>query len=88
MIDGERPISDLLGKYLTPKKGAPTSEWAAAIEEVLMFLKEDKARFPYWCGRLRHMEPNDILDLIKAAKQGKNPPALFQWLLKEQKSNR
>lgn len=39
-------------------------------------------RIKYWLGRTRKIPANQIYDLMKQAKDGKNPRALFNWLIK------
>lgn len=38
-------------------------------------------RFKYWLGRTRRLHPENIDILVKQAKGGKNPAALFNHLL-------
>ncbi len=64
-----------------------------AIHSVMDFMGEpykennkiSKERYKYWNGRLKKYSPVDIHGLIKEAKVGKNPPALFNWLIKKDK---
>lgn len=42
-------------------------------------------RFRYWLGRTKHLAPNDIRDMVKQARTGKNDQALFEYLLKQTK---
>lgn len=63
------------------------SERANVIEQVIALMGEkDNRRFKYWLGRTRRLSPGDIFGLIKQAGEGKNPPALFNWLLKQKLS--
>jgi len=54
-------------------------------EEYKTDTTESKKRYKYWNGRLRKYSPIQIHGLIKDSKEGKNPPALFNWLLKQDK---
>lgn len=42
-----------------------------------------KRRFKYWLGRTRRLTPPEIYRLVRAAKDGAKPPALFNFLLKK-----
>jgi hypothetical protein len=44
--------------------------------------KRISMRMKYWLGRTRNLFPGDIYKLMRQAKEGKNPPALFNYLLK------
>ena len=39
-------------------------------------------RIKYWLGRTRKIPAGEIYALMKQAKEGKNPQALFNWLIK------
>ena len=45
-------------------------------------------RLKYWFGRTRHLSPGDIHGIIRKAKDGKNPGALFNYLLKQTKNEK
>lgn len=77
----------------------PQSELAEVIENVIVlmepvqqkgeteleFYERIKKRFKYWLGRTRHLNPYDIFAMLSQAKGGKNPQALFNYLLKKSK---
>jgi hypothetical protein len=42
-------------------------------------------RTKYWLGRTRHLTPSAIYGLIRKARDGNKPPALFNHLLKQTK---
>lgn len=66
------------------KKGKPNSARADAVEQLCLFMGENPAgSMKYWLGRTRHLSPNDILDTIRQAKEGREPKKLFNWLLKQ-----
>lgn len=44
--------------------------------------KRINTRMKYWLGRTRKVQPGDLYAMMKAAKEGKNPQALFNHLLK------
>jgi len=90
----EARAGDSAGK----KRGQPTSERAAEIEQVMLVMRENlkepgeteparevriKRRFRYWLGRTRRLTPPEIYRLVRAAKDGAKPPALFNYLLKK-----
>lgn len=71
-------------KDVKKKRGA-TSPKAEIIEQLCKFMGEDNTRFAYWCGRTRKLTPSQIYELMQKAKNGNNKPALFNWLLKNNK---
>lgn len=74
-----KPLSELL---TLEKKSGPTSEYAEAIEKVLEFMGEDN--WGKWCGRLKRFKdrPHVIHEMIRQAKEGRSPQALFQYLIR------
>jgi hypothetical protein len=57
------------------------------INAVMSLMGEDihhSKRYAYWCGRLRRFKdrPEAIYEILKQAKTGRNPAALFQHLIK------
>lgn len=52
----------------------------------LAFIARKNKRFKYWLGRTRRLSPGQIFGLMKRAGEGKNPQALFNWLLKQELS--
>ena len=77
-----------IGTYLKidlSRKSAVPHERAEVILQLIRLMDEDKTRIKYWLGRTREYTPGDIHGLIKQAKEGRNPPALFNWLLKNRK---
>lgn len=45
-------------------------------------------RFKYWLGRTRAMNPERIHALLRDCEGASNPPALFNWYLKNEKSTK
>lgn len=96
LADAVSQVMDFMQEYTIPNllRNATDEEKAGYAE-----IKGDKAkvkdwasmvynrRFKIWIFRLKHYKnrPNAILDLMKKAREGKNPQALFNWLLKEEK---
>lgn len=82
-------ISKYLHNARETQKGRVTSEWADQIRTVISFMGETNERFPYWCGNLRRFRknPSALYQLMQEAKNGKNPRALFRWLLTEHLKN-
>lgn len=91
-------LDKTLEDLLKGKRTGPNSERAEAIVYLLTFMGEDReqageteeetkkriyARIKYWLGRTRKYTPGEIRGLIKQAKEGRNPPALFNWILKK-----
>ncbi len=79
-------------EYLEKKrKISIENERQEAIHAVMAFMGEpykketskSKVRYKYWNGRLKKYSPKDMHSLIKKAQSGKNPQALFNWLLKQ-----
>ena len=78
-----KEVADILSEKKVVKSKI-TSERQEAVQGVLLFMGEvGHHRYGYWNGRLKHLKPSEIYDLIKEAKTGKNPPAFFNWLLKK-----
>ena len=44
--------------------------------------KRINTRMKYWLGRTRKIQPPEIYNMMRQAKDGKNPQALFNYLLK------
>ncbi len=42
-------------------------------------------RMKYWLGRTRNIPPDRLLQMIGEAKEGNNPMALLNWLIKQDK---
>lgn len=66
----------------------PNSERADTIEQLMEFMGEQSRtdysrRFRYWLGRTRKCRPADIHTMMGQAKHGRNPHALFNYLLKK-----
>jgi hypothetical protein len=40
-------------------------------------------RMKYWLGRTRKLTPDQLYRMMRQAKEGSNPPALFNYLLKK-----
>lgn len=72
-------------KPAIPKNGGVNSPFNNAVDHVVQFMGEPK-KFAYWCGRLRKLPPQEIFGLISRAKEGRNPKALFNFLLKKKLS--
>lgn len=70
-------------KLPKPKRSGVNSLFNDAVDRALDTMGEDKKRFAYWCGRLRGINPQLISLMAAKAKDGRNPAALFNWLLKE-----
>ena len=64
----------------------PASVLNDAVDRALDTIGEDKKRFAYWCGRLRGINPQLISLMAAKAKDGRNPAALFNWLLREHRA--
>lgn len=82
-----KEIGDILGKKLTEKGKyrGPNSERADQVDQLMSFMGEnpkDSKRFKYWLGRTRKLHPQEIYRLMREAKDGRNPRALFNYLLK------
>ena len=90
----EAKAGDSAGK----KKRGPNCERAAEIEQVMLVMCEHlrqpgeseadrelriNRRFKYWLGRTRRLAPPEIYRIVRAAKDGGKPPALFNFLLKK-----
>lgn len=77
-----------IGKILSDKPGqrkqrGPNSARADAVERLCVFMGEDpNGSMKYWLGRTKNLSPSDIHDMMKQANDGKNPRALFNYLLK------
>lgn len=65
----------------------PNSERAEMIGQLLEFMNEEytQRRFQYWLGRTKHLSPSEIYIMMRQARDGHTPPALFQYLLKKSK---
>ena len=85
------------------KLSGPNSERADVVVRLISFMGEDRPapaesedqtkariylRIKYWLGRTRKYTPGEVDGLMKQAKDGKNPPALFNWLLKKENEKR
>ena len=56
----------------------------ACINEVLEFMGEGFDQYSEWCGKLSGRTPGDVYALIKKCKnEGRNPQALFNYLIKK-----
>lgn len=81
-------IGELLQKYERPtqeKKGGVTSERAEQIEKLMIMIREnpkDGKRFAYWLGRTKRFSTHEIYVLCERAKNGRNPGALLNHLIK------
>lgn len=68
------------------KQGGINSARADAVrrlmEDVMRENPRDTKRFKYWLGRTRRIPTQEIHRLIGSAKEGRNPGALFNYLLK------
>lgn len=65
--------------YLNKFKIEKYNDWFEAVKEVSLFMGEKQGK---WLKRCKGMKPNRIRDLIKQARGGENPRALFNWLMK------
>lgn len=45
--------------------------------------KRISQRMKYWLGRTRKLNADQLYRMMRQAKEGKNPPALFNYLLKK-----
>lgn len=61
----------------------PNSDRAEVVEQLCKFMDNDTKRFKYWLGRTKHLSPAEIYGKMKEAKGGKNPQALFNFILKK-----
>jgi len=95
LADAVSQVMGFMGEYTIPSLlFHATDEERAGYEEI----RHDKAkvkdwaimvynrRFKVWIFRLKIYKdrPNHILDLIKKAKEGRDPQRLFNWLLKQE----
>ena len=81
-------VGDLLKDKIqleAKQRGGVNSERADVIAQLIVFMGEKNDRFKYWLGRTRKLTPSRIYQLIRSAKDGNNPPALFNYLLKKEK---
>lgn len=82
------------------KWSCPNSPRAEQIERLLSLMGENRKldkegekeyaerlgrRFKYWLGRTRSLSPDEIFATMRQAKEGKNPGALFNHILKTKK---
>lgn len=82
-------IGKAIARVRKPEKAKPTtgginSERAEVVAQVVSLMREpnDQKRFRYWLGRTKKLPPNEIYQLVRLAKDGRNPAALFNHLLK------
>lgn len=72
------------------KKGMPkngiNSERADVVAQLVLFMGHGNERFKYWLGRTRKLTPGEIFGMMKAAREGRRPRALFEFLLKKRLS--
>lgn len=60
----------------------------AGNERAIDSIKKKRSRLvKYWLGRTRHLDPEAVYVMISNAKLGKNPQALFNYLLTESRKN-
>lgn len=71
------------GRYEKPERRGPNSERAEVVEALCAFMRDGKAKMKYWLGRTRKLAPAEIYELMRRAKDGNNPPALFNHLLRK-----
>jgi hypothetical protein len=71
----------LFSKY-SIKASVPNSPRAEQVQAILDLMGEDTARFKYWLGRTKHLSPDAIYRMLRQARDGDNPQALFNWLLR------
>lgn len=70
------------------RKRHPNRERIALIEELMLFMGETgdfvylNLRIKYWLGRTRPFTDSWIRDTMKVCAGKKNPPAFFNWTLK------
>ena len=68
--------------------GGVNSERSNAVERLMLEVMKEKPtqtrRFQYWLGRTKKMNAQRIHELIGSAKEGRNPGALFNHLLKKE----
>jgi hypothetical protein len=67
----------------TKATGGVNSPYNDAVDRALDTIGEDKKQFAFWCGRLKGLDPQYISFLAAKAKSGREPVALFSWLIKE-----
>lgn len=84
-----KKIEDILGKTQIKKEkttGGVNSRRSAIVEQLCVFMGDDpkSKRMGYWLGRTKKIDPDRIYQLMRQAKEGKNPQALFNWLLKKE----
>lgn len=76
-----------IGIHLRTFRRPVNSKRAYCIEQLMIFMGEnptDSKRFGYWCGRTKKISPNRVLEMMSESKSGRNPKALFCWLLKRE----
>lgn len=78
-----KKISDFIKVPLAATKKVPNSARAEITEQVCTFMDGDNKRFKYWLGRTKEYTPSALYDIMKKAKEGKNPQALFNWNIKK-----
>ena len=82
MKETVKQISDIQPSFFSKKKEV-RGEHNEMINNILEFMKEDN--YGKWCKRLKGYTPSQIHDAIKLCKSKSNPPAYFNWLLKNKK---
>lgn len=94
-------IEKILKNRGQQKKRGPQSARAEMIDRVMEFMGEGRQldddqevtnwrnmRFKFWLGRTRHLSPSDMYGMMREASEGKNPRALFNWLIKNNVKNK
>ena len=59
---------------------------AEMVNQVLEFMGEE--HFGKWLGLTKHLDPGGIYSLLRQAREGNNPRALFYYLLKESRTKK
>jgi len=61
---------------------------AHELQEIIgeiMAMDNNKTSYPQWAGMTKDIPYSKLRDMIRQAKTGKNPIALFKWLLKKER---
>ena len=88
MDNNVKSISDLQPSFFSQKKEKIVNEHQSVMKDFMLFMGEDNKdskRFKYWSGRLSGRSSSQIYDAMKVCRDKKNPPAYFNWLLKNKK---
>lgn len=85
-------VASIIPSRTPPKQpkmasGGVNSPFNDAVDRAIQLLKLD-GKFAMWCGRLRGFSPQQIGFLASQAREGKNPAALFSFLIKKYRLER